>query len=68
MSAKPMPEAWTALARWFVVCGLALGIGIGVSPALASRGLARSTPARLTDREFWQLSTRCVGAERLFPI
>jgi hypothetical protein len=68
MCAKPMPaKPGRTSARWFVVwCGLALGIGIGVAPALRHDGLAGATPARLTDREFWHLSTDTSEANGYF--
>jgi hypothetical protein len=58
MCAKPMPaKPGRTLARSVVaVFGLALGISIGVSPAFLRNGLEGATPARLTDRELWQLS------------
>jgi hypothetical protein len=53
MGAKPMRK----MARWVVAaCGLALGIGLGVLPMLSRTTLDAKPPARLTDREFWQLS------------
>ena len=70
MSAKRM--RWTAR-RFLVACSLALGLGLGVQPALSaletlsSRHLAAAKlPSRLTDREFWQLSLDASEANGYF--
>ena len=54
MRGEPMRKT----ARWIVVgCGLAVGAGLAVAPTLLHATLAGAKlSARLTDREFWQLS------------